>query len=269
MIRDLSSSDRTFLSASNDHQVRIWDATSGSLLRSVEHESKVLAAAFSRDGRYVASGTKEGYIRIWNASSRRLILGQPVKGNRDRDQDDVNARALTREESFLDRPALPRARRHTRPATARRNVPPGESNPHRSTSERTGHVQGSTNRRSLMSKIKRIFARTKKSEGNRRGESIPMRIVPAKMKQLLVGVPEPSRQNESEEESENEEDRDEQAHPLPDSVNANEESSNADRVASVHTAAPASDICSCCGLTLIFRRRERSAARIQTEPSSL
>jgi WD40 repeat protein len=42
------------------------------------HESSVTAVAFSHDGAQVASGDRDGEIRLWDVASRRL-LGAPIE----------------------------------------------------------------------------------------------------------------------------------------------------------------------------------------------
>ncbi|MCD6490966.1 MAG: PD40 domain-containing protein, partial [Candidatus Korarchaeota archaeon] len=53
-------------SGSSDNTVRIWDASSGKLLRTLEgHIYWVNSVAWSPDGKYIASGSSDNTVRIW------------------------------------------------------------------------------------------------------------------------------------------------------------------------------------------------------------
>ena len=55
-------------SASGDKTVRLWDATSGKLIRTIEgHQDKLTCVAFNHDGSRIASGSRS--VRIWDAVS--------------------------------------------------------------------------------------------------------------------------------------------------------------------------------------------------------
>lgn len=56
-----------------DRLVKLWDASSGELVRTYQgHRDFVGAVAFSPDGKYLASGSHDGQVRIWFTSTRRL-----------------------------------------------------------------------------------------------------------------------------------------------------------------------------------------------------
>lgn len=61
------------VSASGDKTLRLWDWTTGELLREfVGHESRVNAAAVSADGRWLVSGSSDRTVRAWDLTDGRL-----------------------------------------------------------------------------------------------------------------------------------------------------------------------------------------------------
>jgi WD40 repeat protein len=59
---------RLLASASWDTTVRLWDAQTGALLRTLEgHTDWVWSVAFAPDGRLLASGSEDGTVRLWVA----------------------------------------------------------------------------------------------------------------------------------------------------------------------------------------------------------
>ncbi|EJF55651.1 WD40 repeat-like protein, partial [Dichomitus squalens LYAD-421 SS1] len=64
-----SPDGRLLLSASWDGTVKIWDAYTGAIVRSLEgHTSPVCTASFSPCGKYIASASSDETVRVWRAS---------------------------------------------------------------------------------------------------------------------------------------------------------------------------------------------------------
>jgi WD40 repeat protein len=67
-----SPDGRLLASTGYDHQLRLWDVQTGSLLHAFQgHTAAVTSTAFSPDGHLLASGSSDRTIRLWNIDARR------------------------------------------------------------------------------------------------------------------------------------------------------------------------------------------------------
>ncbi len=69
-----SPDGRRFVSGGRDKTLRLWDADSGTLIRTFQgHASAVLGVAFSPDGGQLVSGSEDKTLKLWDAESGSLI----------------------------------------------------------------------------------------------------------------------------------------------------------------------------------------------------
>jgi transducin (beta)-like 1 len=61
--------------ASFDHTVKLWDVTTGKCIHDLSnfHSEAVYSISFSPDGRYLASGSFDSQIAVWNVSDGSLV----------------------------------------------------------------------------------------------------------------------------------------------------------------------------------------------------
>ncbi len=65
-----SPDGRFIASGSYDNTIKLWDASSGKLIRSLEgHQSEVRSVAFSPDGRSIASGSYDNTVKLWEVKT--------------------------------------------------------------------------------------------------------------------------------------------------------------------------------------------------------
>ncbi|MDX2265161.1 MAG: TIR domain-containing protein [Hyphomicrobiales bacterium] len=69
-----SPDSKTILSASWDKTVRLWNAQTGGLIRTLKgHKSAIYDAGFSLDGKSIVSGSFDSTARLWSAQTGSLI----------------------------------------------------------------------------------------------------------------------------------------------------------------------------------------------------
>lgn len=57
-----------------DGTARVWNASTGHEIARMQHNGDVKSLAFSRDGKWLATGSRDGTARIWEAGNGREIL---------------------------------------------------------------------------------------------------------------------------------------------------------------------------------------------------
>ncbi|HEY1959024.1 MAG TPA: hypothetical protein VGH28_25600 [Polyangiaceae bacterium] len=80
-IRDLAfhPHEAIFAAADTRGLIRIYDASSGAVLRSLSgHRGAATVVAFSRDGSRIAAGGEDGHVLVWDAKSGVLALDIPA-----------------------------------------------------------------------------------------------------------------------------------------------------------------------------------------------
>ncbi|MHA2475104.1 MAG: WD40 repeat domain-containing protein, partial [Promethearchaeota archaeon] len=62
---------KNLISGSKDGQAIIWDVLGGKVLHRFEHKSGVSSMALFNDGKYLACGTDNGVINLWNLEKQK------------------------------------------------------------------------------------------------------------------------------------------------------------------------------------------------------
>ncbi|MCP6757851.1 MAG: AAA-like domain-containing protein [Fischerella sp. CENA71] len=69
-----SSDGKTLASASSDNTIKIWDSSTGKVIRTLTgHSDYVRGVAFSSDGKTLASASGDKTIKIWDSSTGKVI----------------------------------------------------------------------------------------------------------------------------------------------------------------------------------------------------
>ena len=68
------------LTASLDRTAKLWDAASGKLITSLEHQNAVLRAVFSPDGAWILTASVDNSAKLWDAASCKLIASFEPSG---------------------------------------------------------------------------------------------------------------------------------------------------------------------------------------------
>jgi WD40 repeat protein len=78
-----SADGKQVLTGSNDHSLKLWDATNGNMVREFKayaektfekgHKDGVFCAAFSPDGKTIASGSSDRTIKLWNVADGAVL----------------------------------------------------------------------------------------------------------------------------------------------------------------------------------------------------
>ena len=63
----------TLASGSDDNTVKLWEARSGKLLRTLEGHKRVMSVAFDPQGGTLASGSDDKTVKLWEARSGKLL----------------------------------------------------------------------------------------------------------------------------------------------------------------------------------------------------
>src|SRR6185436_19435405 len=84
---------KQLLTTSFDKSMKLWDATAGTLVREFKpfaekgfekgHQDQVFCAAITKDGKFIASGSSDRRIKMWDATSGNVIREFPhptIKG---------------------------------------------------------------------------------------------------------------------------------------------------------------------------------------------
>ena len=90
------SGDKDNSLGSADNTLKLWDAASGALLKTLKgHDGTVSSVAFSPDGRFIVSGSWDNTIKLWDAADGALLKTFEGHG------DDVSSVAFSPDGRFI------------------------------------------------------------------------------------------------------------------------------------------------------------------------
>jgi WD40 repeat protein len=69
----ISPNGQTLVSGSEDHSIKIWHLSTGTLVRTLSHSNGVTAVAISSDGQTLVTGSRDSTIKIWHLSTGTLV----------------------------------------------------------------------------------------------------------------------------------------------------------------------------------------------------
>ncbi len=80
-----SPDGKTLASASDDQTVKLWELSTGNVLRTFRgHTSNVTSCDFSPDGNNIVSGSNDETVRVWDVASGKERLRINPKGSDER-----------------------------------------------------------------------------------------------------------------------------------------------------------------------------------------
>lgn len=67
--------DNSAATGGGDDLGYVWDVTNGEMIMKLDgHTDSVTNIAFSRDGKYLATGGMDGQVRIWSVQDKKLVV---------------------------------------------------------------------------------------------------------------------------------------------------------------------------------------------------
>ena len=100
----LSPDGRLALSGSDDKTAKLWDVTTGRVMRDlIGHTDKVTAGAFSPDGRFALSGSHDQTLKLWDVATGKLVrsMGGAPRGALDKGSGRVTSVAFSPDGRFV------------------------------------------------------------------------------------------------------------------------------------------------------------------------
>ncbi|MGO9484370.1 MAG: WD40 repeat domain-containing protein [Rhodomicrobium sp.] len=97
----LLSPDKRVLATSDRKRIKIWDISTGRLLRTLEHFAYNTGIAFAPDGHSIFAAYKDGAVRIWNVETGLLTDTIEVQPQQDWGGDGVWTLSIDEERQLL------------------------------------------------------------------------------------------------------------------------------------------------------------------------